>query len=401
MNFVQAFRERVDLQPGVPALIDHTFGGDRVLTFSALNRAVDGLSIRLRQARVRPGDLFLMLLEPGQEYYVHLLAALQIGAVPILHEPGWTHRQLAAWVRAALPAGCVLPRLHRADPRLLASLRRVPNKVYLDSKRARARWLRIGRIGSIEESPEDAPALVLLGHDGRRAPVVWRWTQKQLQASVELLVTTLRLKAGETDLCRTPLHLLANLRAGLTSLVPSGFGVLARTPLQRQLERFKPTRTAARFDELVHLLRKRSSTLHRIFVLDSPLSDAGRAFLAEHRAHATVELLFGTAVPIAGDDLGAGGTRPGARCVGKVFDRVQARTVPLTKPPTTPAGSAGKNEPEPGELLIRAEYLPSPRTLAGDVDTHRMVADGSPWLRTGCVGYLDKDGRSWAPDGGN
>ena len=87
MNFVQAFRERVDLQPGVPALIDHTPVGDRVLSYAALNRSVDTISIRLREAKVGPGDLLLLLLEPSQEFYVHFLAALQIGAVPVVHTP--------------------------------------------------------------------------------------------------------------------------------------------------------------------------------------------------------------------------------------------------------------------------------------------------------------------------
>ena len=82
MNFVEAFRERAELQPGVPALIDRTLVGDRLLSYSGLNRLVDLLSIRLREAEVSPGDLFLLLLEPSQEFYAHFLAALMASLEP-------------------------------------------------------------------------------------------------------------------------------------------------------------------------------------------------------------------------------------------------------------------------------------------------------------------------------
>ena len=86
MNLIQMLRRRVELQPGVPALIDHRLTGDRVISFSVLNRFVDFLSVRLREERVQPGDRVVLLLKPGQEFYGFLLALLQIGAIPLLYE---------------------------------------------------------------------------------------------------------------------------------------------------------------------------------------------------------------------------------------------------------------------------------------------------------------------------
>ncbi|MBW0000120.1 MAG: acyl--CoA ligase [Verrucomicrobia bacterium] len=399
MNFVQAFRERVDLQPGVPALIDHTLLGDRVLSYAALNRSVDTTSIRLREEKVRRGDLFLLLLEPSQEFYVHFLAALQIGAVPVVHAPGCNLRQILAWIREARPAACVLSLLQAANPQLAAGLRHVSKKIYPESTVSRGHWLRIGHIGAVEDVPDEAPALLLLTHDRSGRTMVWRWTQEQLGSTLGFLLSALRLKAGDIDLCSTPLHLLANLRAGLASLIPIGFGLLNRLQLQRQLEKFKPTRTTALVTDLVYLLRKKSSPLHRIFVLEAPLEDAQRRFLAEHSSQATVEVLFGDVVPVATIPLDPAMATDHACCVGNFFDRVEARTLPAPGR-GTPAGTPG-HAPPIGELIVRAGYLPTPCTLEGGTDSGRLFIEspGDPWLRTGCHGYFDADQRFWTVPG--
>lgn len=397
MNFVQAFRERVDLQPGVPALIDHTLVGDRVLTYAALNRSVDAISIRLREARVGPGDLFLLLLEPGQEFYVHFLAALQIGAVPVVPAPTCSLRQILAWIREAGPAACIMSLLQAANPRVAAGLRHVSKKIYPESTASRSHWLRIGHIGTVEDVPKEAPALLLLTHDRSGQAVVWRWTQAQLDSTLEVLFSALRLKAGDIDLCSTPLHLLANLRAGLASLIPIGFGWVNRLQLQRQLEKFKPTRTTALVAELVHLLRKKSSPLHRIFVLDAPLADEERRFLAEHSSQATVDVLFGDAVPVAINPLEPTMATDHACCVGSFLDRVEARTLPAPGPNAPAAGPSGYQPANFGELIVRAGFLPTPCTLQGRTDPGRLFVEspGEPWLRTGCRGYFDADQRFW------
>ena len=100
MNFVQTLRKRSELQPGVPALIDRCLSGDRVLTYSGLNRLVDYLSFELREKKVVSGDRILIGIGPSQEMYVYLLAALQIGAVPILCDHAAPHDEFIAWINA-------------------------------------------------------------------------------------------------------------------------------------------------------------------------------------------------------------------------------------------------------------------------------------------------------------
>src|SRR5258708_20112815 len=80
MNLVQNLRHRAELQPGVPAIVDRTVRGDRVVSFVAFNRSVDFLALRLREEGVKSGHQVLLALDPSQEFYLFALALLQIGA---------------------------------------------------------------------------------------------------------------------------------------------------------------------------------------------------------------------------------------------------------------------------------------------------------------------------------
>ena len=126
MNFVQTLRKRSELQPGVPALIDRCFSRDRVLTYSGLNRLVDFLSIQLREAELLPGDRILFGLDPGQEMYGYLLAALEIGAVPILYGDSKPHEEFISWIAALGPKAALIPRRGWVGAHFDAALRKIP-----------------------------------------------------------------------------------------------------------------------------------------------------------------------------------------------------------------------------------------------------------------------------------
>ena len=231
MNLIQMLRRRVELQPGVPALIDHRLTGDRVISFSVLNRFVDFLSVRLREEKVQPGDRVVLLLKPGQEFYGFLLALLQIGAIPLLYEEGLSDREIHTWLRAVTPEACILSEANRLELQLNPVLRRIPKKIFVNTIRLHTRWLRLGKIGAVEDVDASAHALLSLGKGPGGVLAVSGWTQRQLAETVQQLISNLKLKAGEIDLCNRALHLLANLAAGLTSIVPASAGRMSGTRL--------------------------------------------------------------------------------------------------------------------------------------------------------------------------
>jgi hypothetical protein len=125
------------------------------------------------------------------------------------------------------------------------------------------------------------------------------------------------------------------------------------------------------------------------------LADEERRLLAEYSSQATVEVLFGEAVPVAANPLEPTMATDHACCVGSFFNQVEARTLPVLRP-GTPAGHP-RHQPAIGELIVRAGFLPTPCTLQGGTDADRLFIEspGNPWLRTGCYGYFDADQRFW------
>ena len=397
MNFVQTLRKRSELQPGVPALIDRCFSRDRVLTYSGLNRLVDCLSIQLREAELLPGDRILFGLDPGQEMYGYLLAALEIGAVPILCGDSKPHEEFISWIGALGPKAALIPRRGWVGAHFDDALKKIPTKIVVGRVRPQVRLLRLGKLGTLEESLPDAVALYYLvsqasGHIGLRA-----WSQSQLHSSVQFLVSELKLKAGEIDLCASPLNLIANVAAGLTSVI----ACRSHRSTERQVEKFKPTRVVADSKLIRWLFRKSTSPLHRVFITNAPLTQEEVEYFRARNHRANIELVFCEDLPLAGVSLKEYEQNGTATLVGCFFTAVQARVSSVA----TGNGTSDGLQSEPsdlaletvGQLLVRAEFLPTRQSLS-DLSTGVAVISvpaNGVWHPTGVVGYFDDQNRFW------
>jgi hypothetical protein len=395
MNIIQTLRHRAELQPGVPAIVDRTFFGDRVLTYAALNRSVDFLALRLDEEGIKKGDQVLMLLDPSQELYLFLLALLQIGAVPTLCDALTGLKPFGQWVEQCRPAACVLPQTKWLAQRFHRQLRLIPKKLFPHAFRFENRVLRIGKFGTPVELAKTELALIELRRGVFGGLEARGWTQSQLARSVQRLVSYLKMKAGEIDLCDWPMLLLANATAGVTSVIPVRPGLLSQRSRSQQVEKFQPVRVTAPAAFLLHYLRKSSSPLHKIFVIDAPLPPESLEFFVRCQQFANVELVFGQDVPLAACTLTEYQSVGTARWVGDFFADVKIRIEPLS------SGSNGHAEPtnapalnpRSGELLVSGDFLPRPLDLNGDVDVSRLAQfeSGEQWIKTGLEGSLDDD----------
>jgi len=395
MNIIQTLRHRAELQPGVPAIVDRTFFGDRVLTYAGLNRSVDFLALRLDEEGIKKGDQVLMLLDPSQELYLFLLALLQIGAVPTLCDALTGLKPFGQWVEQCRPAACVLPQSKWLAQRFHRQLRLIPKKLFPHAFRFENRVLRIGKFGTPVELAKTELALIELRRGVFGGLEARGWTQSQLARSVQRLVSYLKMKAGEIDLCDWPMLLLANATAGVTSVIPVRPGLLSQRSRSQQVEKFQPVRVTAPAAFLLHYLRKSSSPLHKIFVIDAPLPPESLEFFVRCQQFANVELVFGQDVPLAACTLTEYQSVGTARWVGDFFADVKIRIEPRSSdsnghatPPNAPALN-----PRSGELLVSGDFLPRPLDLNGDVDVSRLAQfeSGEQWIKTGLEGSLDDD----------
>jgi len=397
MNFVETLRKRSELQPGVPALIDRCLSGDRVLTYSGLNRLVDYLSFELREKKVGSGDRILIGIDPSQEMYSYLLAALQIGAVPILCDHSAPHDEFVSWVGALEPKVYIIPKRGWVGSHFEGVLRKIPSKICVGQVRSQVRWLRLGKLGAVEDRPERSAALICLVRETPHHLTFRGWSQDQLRQGVQLLVSQLKLKAGEIDLCASPLHVLGNLAAGLTSMI----GARSRRSLQHQVEKFKPTRTAAESPVVRRLLRRPFSPFHRVFIIDAPLEPEQIDYFAGRMQHADIELIFYDDLPLAALPLKEYERKGAATLVGNFHATVEARVSVQEKRGTSvaerPEVPMGSKPDETGELFIRGAFLPDRQRLIdlSKKGSHPSAASNGNWRSTGVFGYFDDRSRFW------
>jgi hypothetical protein len=391
MNLVHNLRHRAELQPGVPAIVDRIVRGDRVISFAAFNRSIDFLALRLREEGVQPGHQVLLALEPGQEFYLFALALLQVGATPVICGKALGSAFLTNWVDHVRPQACVLAQSRWLTQHLHRQLRLIPKRLFVHAFRFESRWLRLGRFGQPIELPRDRIAWIELRPGPSDSFRAWAWNQEQLARAIQRLALILRLKAGEIDLCRNPLHLLANLAAGLTSVIPLKRGLLSGR--RRQVEKFKPNRVAARAEFLNRYLRSDTSPLQKVFVLDAPLTSDDAEFLSTCRQHGNIELLFGREAPLASCTLKEFQSRADPSWVGPFFEDLRYK---LYQPHAAnlPSDGTQTEDTESGELLVAGDFLPTPLTALCQPDPASLYGDGKDenWLRTGIKGTLDGSG---------
>jgi hypothetical protein len=211
------------------------------------------------------------------------------------------------------------------------------------------------------------------------------------------LVSQLKLKAGEIDLCASALHLLGNLAAGLTSMVGSRSG---RT-LNHQVDKFKPTRTAAGSPVVRRLLRKPFSSFHRVFITDAPLEPVEIDYFTARMQHANIELIFYEDLPLASLPLKEYERKGSATLVGNFYSTVEAKVaVPAAagKPGSDPTNAPIVLKPDKaGELFIRGSFLPHRQTLKDLLKKGGLTGTtpNGDWFSTGVFGYFDEQARFW------
>jgi len=402
MNLVQNLRHRAELQPGVPAIVDRTVRGDRVVSFVAFNRSVDFLAHRLREEGVESGHQVLLALDPSQEFYLFALALLQIGAIPVICRKALGSSFLTEWVKNVRPQACVLSQSRWLTQHFHQQLRLIPMRLFVHAFRFESRWLRLGRFGQPIELNRDQTAWIELRRESPGTFRAWAWNQETLARTTQRLVSILRMKAGEIDLCGNPLHLLANLAAGLTSVIPLKRGLLTPTGRRRQVDKFKPNRVAAKAEFLNRYLRSSTSPLQKVFVLDAPLSSEDVEFFSAIRQYGNIELLFGRETPLASCTLKEFQSRAEEHWVGSFFDDVRYKLEPSPSKPDDGVlgGSQGSVS---GELLVAGDFLPIPLTIQGDPDSTILSQSekDETWLRTGVKGALDGSERFCVIDPAN
>ena len=409
------------VRPGALALVDDR--ARRALTFSGLADEVGHAAAWWQSQGLGRWQAVLVFVPMSADLYVALLALFRLGAVALFLDPsaGREHieRCCARWAPDALLA---ISKAHLLRLRSRA-LRRIPIKASIGcwvpgARRWPGRWRNDASAANLAQ-PEDA-ALVTFTSGSTGVPKAALRTHRFLLAQHRALESSIALEAGEVDLATLPVFVLANLAAGVTTVIPDVDlrrpGAVDAERVFAQIERHGVTRLTASPAFMERLIAHGRATgrmlpaLSKLYTGGAPVFPRLLEALCELAPQADAVAVYGSteAEPIAHieagamspDDLAAmragRGLLAGAP-VSEVSLRILRDRWGMPRGETTAEKFAMETMPvgEAGEIAVTGDHvLKGYLGGVGDEETKFRV-DGEVWHRTGDAGLLDQRGRLW------
>ncbi|HVU36177.1 MAG TPA: AMP-binding protein [Opitutaceae bacterium] len=197
------------------------------LTFAELDQEVFAWSDRLRRAGVRRGDRTLVMVRQGLPLIASAFAVFQIGAVPVIIDPGMGLKTFLGCVRRSrprvllgIPLAQIVSRLFRPSFQSIA--------VRVSASNSLTSRLTGAKPGRPFAPPECEPAsaaatdlaAILFTSGSTGAPKGVCYEHGMFEAQVGIIRDTYEIEPGEIDLPLLPIFALFNPALGMTTVVP-------------------------------------------------------------------------------------------------------------------------------------------------------------------------------------
>ena len=432
------FRTAVEIPLRTAIFEPHDAWGRRTYraeSFGQLLEVTEQYAQGLSRRGIQPGMRTVLMVSPSRDFVRLVYALLQLGAVPVLVDPGMGTKNLAECLEEARPeafVGVVKAHLARwlfgwakTSVRISVTVSELP-------------WFPAGattrsfrpRIPDEFPTPfhlanPDDPAAVLFTSGSTGVPKGAVYTHGMFCAQVDQLRQTFGIERGEIDLCTFPLFALFAPALGMTSVIPKmDFTRPARVDPREVLEpveQFHVTNlfgSPALLDRVGRAAEKvwthgsvpDTQTLQRVISAGAPVSPQILERFAKLLPPGGGEIFtpYGAteSLPVAviGSNEVLNDTRHNTAdgagtCVGRPVPGIDVRIIRIFDGPIA-AWSDDLVLPtgEVGEIavfgpVVSQEYFHRPDLSAlAKIPDHQR---GRCWHRMGDVGYFDERGRLW------
>jgi len=424
MNLTELFMERVTLSPRQIALISSGAWKTRSLSFADLEAASANAAQSLQRCGLGKGDKILLLLPVSIELYVALLAIFRLGLVALFPSPSGGMKGVGSCCRRVKPKGFIGTAGTLSLQVLSTELWRIPLKFSCGLPFPGATSLSMAAKKqsalSLVDCDHDHPALITFTTGSSGVAKATVRSHGVLIAQYQALVDATQLKAGEIDLATLPVFVLANLAAGVTTLIADTDlrhpGKINAKAVLKQIESFCPARATASpafFSGLAKACmgkNVRLPSLNKIYTGGAPVFTDIIDQLTTLAPAADIVCLYGSteAEPIAlvryaqltpNDKaaIGSGAGLPAGYPVPQIDLRILPDRWGQPIGPFSAESFARESLPAnaSGEIVVAGDHvLQGYLDGLGDEESKFAVA-GRIWHRTGDAGYLDEQGRLW------
>lgn len=422
-NLIAHLLEQAQRRPYAVALVERKGRGSKKTTFAELDARSARAAALLHERGVRKGDRVLLLQKMSAELYVALAAIFRLGAVAVVLDPSAGRAHVAACCRmAGVRAFVGSPKAHLLRG-LVPEVARIPLKFVTAGRVPGAvAWAQAGHLAPKAEvaacGPDD-PALLTFTSGSTGRPKAAVRSHGLLLAQYRALRRCLDLKPGQVDFATLPIFVLANLAAGVTTVLPDmDFrrpGHVAPGAILRQIREEGATRIAASPAFFERLLTHPDapatlSIVSHFFTGGAPVFPDLLHALKTAAPYSHVAAVYGSteaepmahldAADLAPEDVKAMQSGRGLLASTPV-EEVVLRVLPDRW--GAPLGSFSAESfaqealppGEPGEIVVSgAHVVPGYLNGQGDAET-KFDVEGTRWHRTGDAGYFDERGRLW------
>ncbi len=434
MNIAQLLIDQAQRQADIPAIIETVAGQTRSIRFRELDQRSAEVAALFRQVGLTAGDPVLIFQGMSIGLYVVLIACFRLGLIATFLDPGVGKAQLEACCQRIQPAAFVGAAKAHGLRLLSRSMRAIPlgfstgialpwtdSLAPFFSDQAFQKYPQhLNPWTEIWDCPPETPALLTFTSGSTSQPKAAVRSHQFLLAQYDTLLNTIQLRAGQIDLATLPIFALANLAAGLTTLIPDADlrrpGRIKPAPVVRQILKDRPTRAAASPAFLEQLIRYCQQThtqlesLTQIYTGGAPVFPCLLDHLHQMAPNADIAAIYGSteAEPIAhihhhqitASDITRMYQGHGL-LAGLPVDQIQLKILPSYGDQPIPAFTqesfAATCLPlgETGEIVVTGDHvLQGYLDGIGDIQTKFKVGE-QIWHRTGDAGYLDDQGRLW------
>ena len=423
MNVAELLEQQARTRPDQIAIIETGEQGEVQISYAQLQQAVLHASGFFEQQGLRQGQAVLLFQPMSICLYVYLLACFRLGLIAMFIDPGMGRSYIAQCCSIFPPSALLAsPKAHLL--RLVSpALRKIPLKfstgIWLPATRS-ANWQDKKLYSDRCVSGESDIALLSFTSGSTGKPKCAARSHDFLLAQSHVLIKSLSLLEKQLDMNSLPVFVLANLAAGLTSLIPAGDlrkpSDLDAQALIQQIEKHKPDRISAPpslMENIADTCIKQGLSLNekiRFFTGGAPVFPRLLKKLADVAPRADITAVYGSteAEPIAhiefhqisGNDFVAMGEGRGL-LAGHVIDDIDLRIIRSEVDVSVGQLRAEQflqmtqGDHDTGEIVVSGGHvLKGYLHGVGDSET-KFLVDGVVWHRTGDMGYLDDRRRLW------
>jgi acyl-CoA synthetase (AMP-forming)/AMP-acid ligase II len=424
MNIANLLVEQTHQHGSEAALEEIRWGQQCRLSFADLKQKSAQVAALFRNLGVQPGEKVVIFQAMSSSLYLILLACFRLGLVATFIDPAAPADQLAACCQRIQPVVFVGSLKAHVLRLRHAPLRAIPHAMVIGpglpgTTRLANAW-HLQPWDSIQTVEGESPALLTFTSGSTGTPKGAIRSHECLLAQYRALKEAIQLQPGERDLCTLPMFALANLAAGVTTLIPNADlrrpGYMQPAAVVAQIQRCLPTRAAAPpafWERIITYCQDRDlrlESLQQITTGGSPVFPPLLQQLASIAPQAEITALYSSteAEPIAHmpysqttpEDLNRMGSGQGL-LTGYPVPQIQLRILTHQEEEPLPAFTPDSFEKlclspqQPGEIVVCGDHV-----LKGYLDgqgdqEHKFRVGEQIWHRTGDAGYLDEAGRLW------